>query len=230
MRYPGAMRILIIEDQDEMRQAVARRLRSDGHGVDEAEDLGTAQSFVQSYRYDVVVLDRILPDGDGLDWLFRWRGREVSTPVLFLTAKDQVADRVDGFEAGGDDYLVKPFAMEELVARLSALARRGVEPRPTRLTVADLHIDLARREVRRGGVLLTLRPKEFGVLELLVRRRGRVVTRDEILGSCWGEELEPASNVEEVVVASLRRKLGPPSLIRTVRGSGYLLEAPRALD
>lgn len=224
------MRILIIEDQDAMRQAIARRLRADGHGVDEAEDLGTGESFVESYRYDVVVLDRMLPDGDGLDWLFRWRGREVSTPVLFLTAKDQVADRVDGFEAGGDDYLVKPFAMEELVVRLGALARRGEAAQPSRLSVADLEMDLARREVRRAGVLLTLRPKELTVLELLISRHGRVVSRGEIIESCWGEEHEPTSNVEEVVVASLRRKLGPPSLIRTVRGSGYLLEAPRALD
>ncbi len=219
------MRVLVVEDETEIRQAVARRLRAGGHGADEAEDGGSAESFVATYRYDVIVLDRMLPDGDALELLRRWRARGLAAPVLFLTARDLVEDRVDGFEAGADDYLVKPFAMDELMARLRAIARRGTTTRPSRVEIGDLEIDFGRREVRRGGVLLTLRPKEHAVLELLAARAGRVVSRHQIVAGCWGEDHEPLSNVEEVVIAALRRKLGRPPLIRTVRGAGYLLEA-----
>ena len=183
------------------------------------------QSFVSTYRYDVIVLDRMLPDGDALDLLRSWRSHGVTTPALFLTARDLVEDRVDGFEAGADDYLVKPFAMDELMARLTALARRAATTRPSRFELADLEIDFGRREVRRAGVLLILRPKEYSLLELLATHAGRVVSREEIVAGCWDEDHEPLSNVEEVVIAALRRKLGRPPLIRTVRGAGYLLEA-----
>ncbi len=218
------MRVLVVEDELEILRAVGRRLRADGHGADEADDGGSAESFVRSYRYDVIVLDRMLPDGDALELLRSWRARGVAAPVLFLTARDLVADRVDGFEAGADDYLVKPFAMDELMARLTAIARRGATTRPSRVEVGDLEIDFGRREVRRAGVLLTLRPKEYALLELLASRAGRVVSRREIVAGCWGEDHEPLSNVEEVVIAALRRKLGRPPLIRTVRGAGYMLE------
>ena len=218
------MRVLVVEDELEIRQAVARRLRAGGHGVDEAVDGDEAESFIASYSYDVLVLDRMLPDGDSLERLERWRSGGLVTPALFLTARDQVSDRVAGFEAGADDYLVKPFAMDELVARVSALGRRGASMRPSRLEVADLVIDFSRREVRRGGVLLPLRPKEYAVLELLAGQAGRVVSRERLVAGCWGEEKSPGSNVEEVVVAALRRKLGKPPLIHTVRGVGYRLE------
>ena len=221
------MRVLVVEDQAEMRRAIGRRLRADGHGVDEAGDGGEAESFIETYPYDVIVLDRMLPDGDALEALERWRNRGVVAPVLFLTARDRIEDRVEGFEAGADDYLVKPFAMDELMARLVAIARRGATTRPHRIEIADLEIDLARREVRRAGILLPLRPKELALLQLLATHAGRVVTRRQIVASCWGEDHEPSSNVEEVVIAELRRKLGPPPLIRTVRGAGYLLEEPR---
>lgn len=223
------MRFLIVEDDEDIRSAVARRLRADGHGVDEAEDLATADSFIATYSYDVVILDRMLPDGDGLDRLPVWRRDGPSNPVLFLTARDQVQDRVDGFQAGGDDYLVKPFAMEELAARVAALARRRDTTQPSRFEIADLHVDLGRREVRRDGVLLTLRAKEFALLELLISRAGQVVSKQEILQSLWGEDHEPLSNVEEAAVAALRRKLGKPPLIHTVRGAGYRLDAPEDL-
>lgn len=218
------MRVLVVEDEPEIRRAVAGRLRSAGYGVDEAEDGGAGESFVETYAYDVVVLDRMLPDGDGLTFLERWRATGLQAPVLFLTARDQVEDRVDGFAAGADDYLVKPFAMDELVARVAAIARRGSAIRPNRLDIGNLTIDLARREVKRDGVLLVLRPKEYTLLQLLAGRAGQVVSRREIVTGCWGEDQEPLSNVEEVVVASLRRKLGKPALIHTVRGAGYLLE------
>lgn len=220
------MRALIVEDQTEMRQAIGRRLRSEGHGADEACDGGEAESFLATYGYDVLVLDRMLPDGEGLELLQRWRAQGTTTPALILTARDLVEDRVAGFAAGADDYLIKPFAMDELMARLTAIARRGSSTRPNRLTLGDLEIDVARRQVRRAGILLTLRPKEFAVLQLLVTRAGRAVTRRDIITGCWGEDHEPLSNVEEVVVGELRRKLGSPSLIRTVRGVGYLADDP----
>lgn len=220
------MRVLVVEDQEELRAALVRRLRTDGHGVDEAADGATAESFVQSYRYDAIVLDRMLPDGDALERLEEWRREGMSAPVLFLTARDRVEDRVAGLGAGADDYLVKPFAMDELLARLSAIARRGPAPRSAVVGVGDLEIDAGRREVRRDGVLLPLRPKEYAILELLANHAGQVVSREQIVSSCWGEDHEPLSNVEEVVIAALRRKLGKPSPIRTVRGAGYLLEEP----
>lgn len=222
------MRLLVLEDQADLRRAVAGRLRSHGHAVDEAPDRGTAESFVRSYAYDAFVLDRLLPDGDGLSLLRQWRERGVSTPALFLTACDRVEDRIDGFANGADDYLVKPFSMDELMARISAIARRSGDIRPSIVRVSDLEVDLGRREVRRRGVLLPLRPKEFALLQLLAERAGRVVSRSDIVAACWGESQEPASNAEEVIVAALRRKLGAPALLRTIRGAGYLLEAPDA--
>lgn len=208
-----------------MRRAISRRLRADGHGVDEAADGDDAESFVASYAYDVLVLDRMLPDGDALDRLVRWRADGLKTPALFLTARDRVEDRLDGFAAGADDYLIKPFAMDELVARIQALARRATSTMPSRFTIGDLVLDLGRRTVHRDGVLLVLRPKEHAVLEILAGRAGRVATHREILASCWGEDHEPTSNVHEVVIAALRRKLGKPQLIHTVRGTGYKIEA-----
>lgn len=220
------MRLLVLEDQTDLRAAVAARLRAQGHAVDEAGDLAEAESFAQTYAYDVLVLDRTLPDGDALDALQRWRAGGIATPTLFLTARDAVADRVDGFAGGADDYLVKPFSMDELIARIGAIGRRGGAIRPSTLRIADLEVDLGRREARRAGIVLPLRPKEFALLQLLIERAGRVVPRADILAACWGEEQQPVSNADEVLVATLRRKLGDPPLLRTVRGAGYLLEAP----
>lgn len=219
------MRILVVEDEPELRRAIVRRLRAQGHAVDEAEDGETAEYLMSVYEHSVVVLDRMLPDGDSLDRLRQWRHCGCRTPTLVLTARDRVPDRVEGLEAGADDYLVKPFAMEELLARVSALSRRRLLPTPSVLCVDDVELDTGRREVRRDGVLIPLRPKEYTLLELLMTREGRVVSRAEIVDACWDEAHEPLSNVEEVLVASLRRKLGPPTLIRTVRGAGYVLEA-----
>lgn len=220
------MRLLIVDDHQDLRDAIAKRLAGLGHAVDAAADCGDAESFVRSYAYDVVVLDRMLPDGDAIDLLQRWRRQGLQMPVLFLTACDEVSARVAGFASGGDDYLIKPFSMDELVARISALGRRGASLRPSLIRIADLEVDLGRREVRRAGVLLPLRPKEFTLLQLLAERAEQVVTRGEIVAACWGEGQEPDSNAEEVLVAALRRKLGTPALIRTVRGSGYRLDAP----
>lgn len=220
------MRLLIVDDHPDLRDAIAKRLARLGHAIDTAGDCGDADSFIRSYAYDVVLLDRMLPDGDAIDLLQRWRQQGLQMPVLFLTACDAVHDRVAGFASGGDDYLIKPFSMDELVARVYALGRRGASLRPSLIRITDLEVDLGRREVRRAGVLLPLRPKEFTLLQLLAEHAGQVVTRSAIIAGCWGEGQEPDSNAEEVLVAALRRKLGASSLIRTVRGSGYLLDVP----
>lgn len=218
------MRVLVVDDEPELRGAIARRLRALGHGVDEAADLRAAQHFLQVQEYAGVILDRMLPDGDAAQRLEAWRRAGILVPVLLLTARDGVRDRIDGLQAGADDYLVKPFEMDELLARLAAITRRHVTPLPSTLVIGDVELDLSRRELRRGDVLIPLRPKEFTLLALLARHAGRVVTRAEIIEACWDEAHELTSNVDEVLLASLRRKLGKPALIRTVRGAGYLLE------
>ncbi len=218
------MRVLVVDDESELRRAIARRLRAQGHGVDEAEDLETANHYRRVTPPEVVILDRMLPDGDAVDQLQRWRQDGWATPVILLTARDQVADRVEGLSAGADDYLVKPFAMEELLARVASIARRHSDPAPSVVRWDDLEIDTGRREVRRGGVLIPLRPKEYSLLDLLVRKAGQVVSKSDVIDACWDDTHEPLSNVEESLVASLRRKLGKPNPIRTVRGAGYLLE------
>lgn len=225
------MRILIVEDHTELRGAIARRLRACGHGVDEVGDgrsmklyLDEAGQMGSMEGYQALVLDRMLPDGDAIARIRELRAAGDATPILLLTARDRVEDRVEGLEAGADDYLVKPFAMDELVARIGAIARRRSTPRPTMLRVGDLELDLGRREARRGGVLIPLRAKEIALLELLAQQVGQVVSKTVIRESCWDIQQDPLSNVEEALVASLRRKLGKPDLIHTVRGAGYLLE------
>ena len=229
------MRILVVEDHAELRGAIARRLRALGHGVDEVGDGESMRLYLQEasrqqpargMEYQAVVLDRMLPDGDAVERVRALRAAGDATPILFLTARDRIEDRVDGLEAGADDYLVKPFAMDELVARVGALARRRHSPRPAVLRIADLELDLGRRQARRAGVLIPLRAKELSLLELLAQQAGQVVSKAMIRESCWDLIQDPLSNVEEALVASLRRKLGKPSLIHTVRGAGYLLEGP----
>ncbi len=223
------MRILLVEDHAELRAAIARRLRARGNSVDEVASKREASIYLANAVYDVVVMDRMLPDGDSMTLLPPLRQANNRLPVLLLTARDQVEDRVQGLEAGADDYLIKPFAMDELLARITVLARRGAPPRSSIMRVADLEIDSGRREVKRAGVLIPLRPKEYSLLELLASRLGRAASRQEILDYCWDVAESPASNVEETVVASLRRKLGEPCLIKTVRGLGYMLDNAHAV-
>jgi DNA-binding response OmpR family regulator len=219
------MRVLIVEDDAELSGALERRLRGSGFAVDTAFDLPAAEASIDINRYDCLVLDRAVPSGDTIDMVRRLRGSGTTTPALFLTAKDSVAQRVDGFEAGGDDYLVKPFAMEELIARVRRLCRRSVNETPPLLQVGDLVVDQARAEVRRGGVLLTLTAKEFAVLVELVSQPGTVVSRTHLIETCWDEMTDPMSNTVDVHIAGLRRKLGDPPLIQTVRGRGYKVTA-----
>lgn len=218
------MKILLVEDDPELQGALDRRLRASGFAVDAVGDMPEARSALEINTYSCLVLDRAVPSGDTIDLVANLRYEGVTTPVLFLTAKDAVSDRVAGFEAGGDDYLVKPFAVEELVARVRSLTRRAPSAAPTVLTIGDLDFNQARAEVRRGGILLPMTAKELCVLGVLAVDSGTVVTRTELIEQCWDELTDPMSNTVEVHVASLRRKLGDPPLIHTVRGVGYVLE------
>jgi DNA-binding response OmpR family regulator len=221
------MRVLVLEDGPELGAEIAEGLRSVGYAVDLVVTIADADLAVTVNGYDCLVLDRILPDGDGLELVRELRRRGFRVPVLMLTALDTVGDRVGGFAEGADDYLVKPFAFAELAARVGALCRRTDQPRPAILRAGGLEVDTARKRVRREGVLLSLGAKEFAVLELLVVRAGQVVSRADLIEHCWDEQADPLSNVVDAVIAQLRRKLGAP-VISTVRGAGYLIDGPAA--
>ena len=218
------MRVLVVEDDPDIRTSVERGLVAAGFAVDAAGSLDDADVQLAVNEYDCLVLDRMIPGGDTIDLLIERRRDGDVTPALFLTARDAVEDRVDGFEAGGDDYLVKPFALDELIVRVRALCRRRDSVAPSRLVVGDVEIDRARAEVRRDGVLLPLTAKESSILEQLVDHVDTVVTRSHLIEHCWDETHDPMSNVVDVHVSSLRRKLGDPCPIRTVRGQGFILE------
>ncbi|MFD1150608.1 response regulator transcription factor [Saccharothrix hoggarensis] len=217
------MRVMVVEDDENLRVAVAGALRGAGLDVHTAPDIATAGRAFAEHGYACVVYDRMLPDGDAIEDVQRRRGLGWTTPVLFLTARDTVDDRVAGFAHGGDDYLVKPFAVEELVARVLRLCRPTGAARPAVLRHGDLEVDPIRHEVRRGGVLLTLSAREFAVLEYLASRAGQVVTRTDLIEHCWDAGSDPVANVVEAVVKRLRRKLHGPDLIHTVHGHGYRL-------
>ena len=219
------MHVLVAEDDDGTAAYVKRGLTDLGHAVDVVHAGGAAINRGLSGGYDVIVLDRMLPELDGMEVLRRLRAAAVATPVLMLTALGGVADRVDGLEAGADDYLVKPFAMPELSARLNALARRGPAAElPTRFEVGDVTLDLLRREVFRAGRPVLLQPREFTLLEQLMRHAGRVVTRTMLLELVWGFQFDPQTNIVESHLSRVRAKLregGGDDPIETVRGAGY---------
>ncbi|QDH24502.1 DNA-binding response regulator [Neokomagataea tanensis] len=225
------MRILLVEDDVTVRAFVLKGLREAGHVVDEADNGKDGLFLAVSESYDVVILDRMLPGGiDGLRILETLRGQNNATPVLLLSALADVDDRVAGLKAGGDDYVTKPFAFSELMARVEALGRRGrseVIPQ-TRLSVADLEMDLLARTVKRGGEKIDLQPREFRLLEFLVRHAGQVVTRTMLLEKVWDYHFDPQTNVIDVHVSRLRQKVDKPfthALIHTIRNAGYILRA-----
>ncbi len=225
------MKVLVIEDDAETAAYILRGLREHGHVADHAPDGQQGLLLAGSATHDVLVVDRMLPGLDGLGLVRTLRAAGVRVPALFLTALRGVGDRVAGLEAGGDDYLVKPFAFAELLARLNALARRPpLVDVPTVLRVADLELDLLRRTVARGGTPVDLQPREFSLLEFLVRHADRVVTRTMLLEGVWDFHFDPRTNIVETHISRLRAKLSrngrDPELIHTVRGSGYALRAP----
>ena len=228
------MRILVVEDDQETAAYIARGLREHGHVVDTAAN-GQDGLFLATggTSHDVLVIDRMLPGLDGLGLVRALRETGVKVPVLFLTALGGVGDRVRGLEAGGDDYLIKPFAFAELMARLQALARRPpLSDVPTRLAVGDLELDLLKRIVTRRGERVDLQPREFRLLEVLLRHADRVVTRTMLLEEVWDFHFDPKTNIVETHISRLRAKLSrggqDAELIQTVRGSGYVLRLPVA--
>ncbi|HEY8534847.1 MAG TPA: response regulator transcription factor [Vicinamibacterales bacterium] len=217
------MRVLIVEDEPDLASALQRLLEDAGFSADVAGDGETGLALALEDTYDLLVLDLMLPrlPGEKVVAELRRRGRDL--PVLVLTARDLVPDRVRLLDSGADDYVIKPFEPEELVSRCRALVRRASGQASPRLELGDVTIDLARREVRRGGEPVAVTPREFRVLEYLALNRGRVVSREELLSRLYGENEETWSNVLEVYVAALRRKLGP-AIIATRRGHGYIVE------
>jgi two-component system, OmpR family, response regulator len=221
------MYLLLVEDERRLAQVVRRVLEEEGHTVDLAHDGEDGLAMARDGSHDVIVLDVLLPGMDGIELCQTLRRERLDTPVLLLTALDSVDDRVRGLDAGADDYLPKPFAFQELLARLRALGRRKVQAREaTQIHVDGLTLDLRRRRADREGRVIELSPKEFSLLELLMRNQGRVLTRTQILDHIWGYDYAADSNLVDVYVAYLRRKVdrgGGRRLIRTVRGVGYAL-------
>jgi len=223
------MRVLIVEDDVTIAGFVAKGLAEAGYASDVAADGERGAELITRDDYDAAIVDLMLPKVDGLALIDRMRARGVRTPVLILSARRTVDDRVKGLQAGGDDYLTKPFAFAELLARIQALIRRSTgTTEPTRLTVDDLTMDLLTRRTERAGRRLDLRPREFALLEYLMRNAGRVLTKTMILSHVWGYNFNPGTNVVDVLVSRLREKIDrdfEPKLLHTVRGVGYVLKA-----
>ncbi|PGH46051.1 DNA-binding response regulator, OmpR family, contains REC and winged-helix (wHTH) domain [Micromonospora sediminicola] len=215
------MRVLVVEDERNLADAIARGLRKRGMAVDVAYDGNAGHEAAFVTRYDVVILDRDLPGVHGDRICADLAASGALTRVLMLTASGTVADRVEGLQLGADDYLAKPFAFDELVARVQALGRRATPAAPPVLAVADLELDPARRVVSRGGMPLELTNKEFGVLAELLKARGAVVSSEELLERVWDANTDPFTTIVRVTVMTLRKKLGDPPLIDTVVGAGY---------
>lgn len=218
------MRILVVEDEVQLAEAVARGLRREGMAVDVANDGDDGYRKATATSYDVVVLDRDLPGMSGDEVCRRLTEEDPLTRVLMLTASGTVEDKVSGLALGADDYLPKPFAFAELVARVRALGRRTTPAAPPVLTAGDLEVDPSKRTVSRGGDMIDLTRKEFGVLETLLTAQGAVVSSDELLAKVWDEHADPFTTTVRVTMMTLRRKLGEPALIDTVVGSGYRID------
>jgi len=228
--YDGAMKILVIEDDAQAAAYLVKGLKESGHVVDHVADGKDGLFMAGSENYDVLIVDRMLPGRDGLAIVEILRGAGTDTPVLFLSALGSVDDRVRGLRAGGDDYLTKPYAFSELLARVEALGRRksAAAVTTTKLQVGDLEMDLLARKVKRGGKQIDLLPREFRLLEYLMRHEGNVVTRTMLLENVWDYHFDPQTNVIDVHVARLRQKIDrefPTPMIHTVRGAGYCLRA-----
>ena len=220
------MRLIVVEDEKRIADFLARGLESAGYTVDLAGDGAAGLELIHQTNYDLVILDMMLPDMDGLVVLEKIRNRQTSPPVLILSARGGVDDRVRGLELGGDDYLTKPFAFVELLARVRVLLRRG-QPTPERLQVGDLVLDCIRRKVHRGSEQIDLAPKEFSILEYLMRSKGRPVSRTMIVEHVWDMDYDGLTNIVDVYIRHLRAKVDDrhtEKLIHTVRGVGYMVD------
>ena len=220
------MRVLIVEDSTRLREALSTYLRRNGLAVDSAADGDDGLFLAETNQYDVIILDLMLPGIDGISILKSLRKSNNKTSVLILTAKDSINDRVLGLETGADDYLVKPFALEELLARVKALCRRAYSDKNTRIIIGDFEIDTVARKVTRSGKVIQLQPREYALLEYLVRRRGHIVTRTEIEEHIYSDENDVMSNSVDSAICVIRRKLAeanPAPIIHTHRGLGYEL-------
>jgi two-component system OmpR family response regulator len=224
------MRLLLVEDNPKLVRSISRGLRAEGYAVDVATDGEAALIHAGVWEYDGVILDLMLPIRDGFDVCRSLRQRESWVPILMLTARDGVDDRITGLDAGADDYLAKPFDFGEFLARVRALVRRAPQERATRIVRGDLVLDPATREVLRGAAAIELTPREFAVLEYLARRAPQVVSRTELLEHVWDANFDGSTNVVDVHVGRLRHKLHRPSdrdsVIQTVRGVGFILDVP----
>lgn len=220
------MRILVIEDERKVAEFVARGLKAERYAVDVADNGDSGWAMVNTYEYDLIILDLMLPGMTGLELLRRFRARNTQTPILILTARDATASKVENFEAGADDYLTKPFAFAELQMRVKALLRRGPINHGSVVRIADLELDRLSQQVRRGGKRLELTPKEYALLEYLATNPGRVFSRTMIVDHVWDQGFDGLTNIVDVYVRHLREKVDAPfpiKLIRTVRGVGYSL-------
>lgn len=223
------MRVLLVEDNRRLNRSIRLSLEDNGYAVDSAFDGQEGEEFAESAPYDVIILDIMLPIKSGLEVCRELRGKRINTPILILTARDAIEDRVEGLDSGADDYLVKPFAIEELRARLRALLRRESDDKTGQLRLGDLVLDPATHYVQRAGQPIQLTAKEYSLLEFFMRRPNRLITREMAESHIWNYDFQAASNVIDVYIRRLRRKIDDPfepKLLETVRGAGYRIRAP----
>jgi len=224
------LKILIAEDELQLQKILARRLKQEGFIVDTAKDGKICLNLINTYEYDCIILDIMLPVIDGLSILQSLRAKKINTPVLLLTAKNSISDRVKGLEMGADDYLTKPFSFEELIARVRVLLRRESKKIVSELYLADLSLNLVTREVKRNGKIIELTSKEYSLLEYLLRNKDRVLTKAQIAENIWNYDFEYDSNIVEVYIKYLRRKMDEnfkEKLIHNIRGIGYVLKVKK---
>ena len=220
------MKILVVEDEKDLNHIITKKLISEGYNVEQCYDGETALDFIKFAEYDAIILDIMIPKLNGLEVLRKMRESGDGTPVLFLTARDSISDRVKGLDEGADDYLVKPFDIEELLARLRVMTRRTVKSTTNKLEIADLTVDCKTRIVTRGDQVITLSAKEFSILEYMIRNKGIVLSRDKIENNIWNLDYTGGSNVIDVYIRYLRKKIDEgydKKLLHTVRGAGYVL-------
>ena len=223
------MRVLVVDDHAETRDLLSRNLKRASHGVKTAASCAEAENLIAVAHFDVLVLDVMLPDGSGIELCARLRSSKIDVPILLLTARGEIKNRVLGLDAGADDYLPKPFALSELRSRINALGRRGPIRRNRSIELGPLVVDLEGRRVHVDGQPLNLTARELAIVTLLATRKGNIVARDRLIESVWGEDSDSARSSLEVLIARIRRKLGAHSeLLRTVRGVGYMLDGEKA--